>query len=191
MSNQRSYMLTQQGGGRCSLCGSPSTTKVSCPLNASAKNKDNAKHPLAFATTPPHTPPKQKPSAPVMKSQPPVQPKPSSMNNMPEFAAYLHNPDYFKPSSPKAKKPTVRKAVKSSASGSRMSAGHYYAKHGESSIGDVCDIRGNGELKCLLLDVNGRPSWALPAKQSTRQAPCGNWAKKCKTTLAQQGGYWW
>ena len=33
-----------EGGGNCSLCGSPHTTKRTCPLNPQAKNKNNAKH---------------------------------------------------------------------------------------------------------------------------------------------------
>ena len=43
-------MFKQIGGGNCSLCGSPSTTKTTCPLNPKAKNGGNpAKHPLAVA----------------------------------------------------------------------------------------------------------------------------------------------
>jgi len=33
-----------EGGGNCSLCGSPHTTKRTCPLNPLAKNKNKAKH---------------------------------------------------------------------------------------------------------------------------------------------------
>ncbi len=36
-----------EGGGNCSLCGSPHTTKRTCPLNRSAKNKNKVKHPKA------------------------------------------------------------------------------------------------------------------------------------------------
>ena len=39
-----------EGGGNCSLCGSPHTTKRTCPLNRSAKNKNKAKHPKARRT---------------------------------------------------------------------------------------------------------------------------------------------
>jgi hypothetical protein len=35
------------GGGNCSLCGSPNTTKATCPLNVDAKNPTKSKHPLA------------------------------------------------------------------------------------------------------------------------------------------------
>jgi hypothetical protein len=34
-----------EGGGNCSLCGSPHTTKRTCPLNPLAKNKNKVKHP--------------------------------------------------------------------------------------------------------------------------------------------------
>lgn len=38
----------QYGGGNCSLCGSPNTTKATCPLNPNAKNVNAIKHPNAF-----------------------------------------------------------------------------------------------------------------------------------------------
>jgi hypothetical protein len=44
------YVLDKQiGGGKCSLCGSPNTSKATCPLNPkSKKNATNTrKHPLA------------------------------------------------------------------------------------------------------------------------------------------------
>lgn len=37
----------QYGGGNCSLCGSPNTTKATCPLNPNAKNVNAIKHPNA------------------------------------------------------------------------------------------------------------------------------------------------
>jgi hypothetical protein len=45
-----------EGGGNCSLCGSPHTTKRTCPLNPLAKNKNKAKHPksrknVSFSTS--------------------------------------------------------------------------------------------------------------------------------------------
>jgi hypothetical protein len=39
--------MTFHGGGNCSLCGSPHTTKLNCPLNRSAKHKNKTKHPNA------------------------------------------------------------------------------------------------------------------------------------------------
>jgi hypothetical protein len=39
----------QYGGGNCSLCGSPGTTKSTCPRNPDATNPNPAKHPNASA----------------------------------------------------------------------------------------------------------------------------------------------
>ena len=40
-------MPKQFGAGKCSLCGSPGTSKATCPLNPKAKNPNPKKHPLA------------------------------------------------------------------------------------------------------------------------------------------------
>ena len=37
--------FSQRGGGTCSLCGSPGTTKTTCPCNPEAKNPNPKKHP--------------------------------------------------------------------------------------------------------------------------------------------------
>ena len=42
LSHKKPY--EQHGGGNCSLCGSPGTTKTTCPLNPDAKNPNPAKH---------------------------------------------------------------------------------------------------------------------------------------------------
>jgi hypothetical protein len=42
----------------------------------------------------------------------------------------------------------------------RISARAYYDKYGESSIGNRCDIRNDGTVKCLLLNKNGHPYWS-------------------------------
>lgn len=36
-----------EGGGKCSICGSPGTTRASCPLNPDAKKPNKNRHPLA------------------------------------------------------------------------------------------------------------------------------------------------
>lgn len=41
------FLWNQQGGGKCSLCGSLGVTKTTCPLNKDAKNPNPQKHPLA------------------------------------------------------------------------------------------------------------------------------------------------
>ena len=39
--------MSQSGSGKCSICGSPGTSKSTCPLNPDAKNPNPSKHPLA------------------------------------------------------------------------------------------------------------------------------------------------
>ena len=39
--------MNQSGSGKCSICGSPGTSKLTCPLNPNAKNPNPSKHPLA------------------------------------------------------------------------------------------------------------------------------------------------
>lgn len=39
--------MNQSGSGKCSICGSPGTSKLTCPLNPDAKNPNPSKHPLA------------------------------------------------------------------------------------------------------------------------------------------------
>jgi hypothetical protein len=39
--------MTQFGSGKCLICGSPGTSKLTCPLNPDAKNPNPSKHPLA------------------------------------------------------------------------------------------------------------------------------------------------
>ena len=41
------YNLIMIGGGKCSICYSPGTTKRTCPMNQHATNPNPAKHPLA------------------------------------------------------------------------------------------------------------------------------------------------
>jgi hypothetical protein len=40
-------VITQIGGGTCSLCGAPGVTKVSCPANKQSTNPNPAKHNVA------------------------------------------------------------------------------------------------------------------------------------------------
>ena len=39
--------MKQLGSGKCSICGSPGTSKLTCPLNPDTKNPNPSKHPLA------------------------------------------------------------------------------------------------------------------------------------------------
>ena len=44
-----------EGGGKCSICGSLGTSKLSCPLNPNSKNKNDKKHYLALNIRPDKT----------------------------------------------------------------------------------------------------------------------------------------
>lgn len=95
-----------------------------------------------------------------------------------------------------AKKPVAmvkQTTTKGKGTGDRLSAGAYYAKYGDAAVGHVCDIRGDGELKCLLLDKNGRPRWSKPSKSGAGQESCGSvpWSARCSESVRQQGGFWW
>lgn len=150
----------QYGGGNCSLCGSPGTNKTTCPWGTGVPNYK--KHPLAVG----------EPKAPEAKAR--TAPKPGNL--IPGL-------------------PIVRPAKLAAAvvphgvvnPEGRISAGAYYRKHGPECVGDICDIRGTGELKCLLLRTNadgsvGSPYWAAYSAKSDKQAPCGRvpWTPNCK-----------
>lgn len=63
----------------------------------------------------------------------------------------------------------------------RMSAGEYYRTFGDQSIGDICDIRGDGELKCLV-PRSSSAFWSSPTKTENVMSRCGPvpWRKKCR-----------
>ena len=111
-------MLSQYGGGACSLCGSPGTNKLSCPLNPIAKKPNLLKHsgvpktivhkvkirPRAHPAKDP-SPPKQRspsPAPPKQRSPSPAAPKRRS----PSPAAAAHKPRSPSPSPPKRKSPS-------------------------------------------------------------------------------------
>lgn len=97
-----------------------------------------------------------------------------------------------KAAQPAAPKPMSKKTTTKKGTGSRLSAGAYYEKYGDAAVGHVCDIRGDGELKCLLLDKNGRPRWAPASKSGEGQEACGAtpWSARCNEAV-QSGGHWW
>lgn len=70
----------QYGGGNCSLCGSPGTTKSTCPRNPDATNPNPAKHPNASAAA----------SAPLVRASSvhsPVMVRPKSV----KMSDYIHD----------------------------------------------------------------------------------------------------
>lgn len=63
----------------------------------------------------------------------------------------------------------------------RLSASEYYREHGlDRAIGDRCDIRKNGEYKCLLKKKNNSPYWAKKSKSGKGQEKCEDWSSKCR-----------
>lgn len=78
-------MYHQTGGGACSLCRSPGTTKITCPWNPKAKNPNPAKHPLAKGK-----PPAGKTKPPTAKPPKPLAPAP--IDDIPAPAADCINP---------------------------------------------------------------------------------------------------
>jgi hypothetical protein len=62
----------------------------------------------------------------------------------------------------------------------RLSAGEYYRKYGDKSIGDICDIRSNGELKCLR--PRGQSAYWY-ARGKVDPAECSPWKARCKEHL--------
>ena len=64
----------------------------------------------------------------------------------------------------------------------RLSARYYYDACGEQeTIGDICNIRKDGELKCLDVDVNNNPRWfAINSGNSIIKHPrCSHKKEKC------------
>jgi hypothetical protein len=85
--------------------------------------------------------------------------------NIPLDDAYLRKLMKGKTRVAAAKKPAAKKK-------GRMSAREYVDAGGQK--GDVCDIRNDGELKCLVYDKNGTPYWAkTDAPQAQAIARCG------------------
>jgi len=144
----------QIGGGACKLCGSPGTNQTTCPLNPKAQNPNLGKHPLAA-----HTPRLR--------------------------AAAASAPAVRKPAAPRVTPGKMIKAVTTKGYGTtdRLSAGEYYRKYGPTAVGQICDIRGNGDLRCLLLRKNGIPYWAKPSKSGKGQESCGTWQPSCREQL--------
>jgi hypothetical protein len=62
--------------------------------------------------------------------------------------------------------------------GDRLSARAYYDRYGASSVGDRCNIRGDGEYKCLVLRANNLPFWQ--AKTKVPKPICEDYSPRCK-----------
>ncbi len=91
---------------------------------------------------------------------------------------------------PKIKKPAVSKRtihyepvrIKPTKTGDRLSARWYYDNYGDdSTVGDRCNIRKDGEYKCLLKRDNGSPYWAGCTKGTlAKHSECGDCSSNCQ-----------
>lgn len=67
----------------------------------------------------------------------------------------------------------------------RLTAGEYYRSGGKK--GDICDIRGDGELRCLVIGKNGTPSWKKLSKNEKtltyQTCGLGPWKENCAVSI--------
>lgn len=73
-------------------------------------------------------------------------------------------------------------STKSKGTTCRLSAGAYYRKFSDGTIGDICDIRNDGDLRCLMERKNGVVYWAKKSKSGEGQEKCGDdvWRHNCQ-----------
>ena len=91
-----------------------------------------------------------------------------------------------------SKKPNsklIREATtKSKGTTDRLTAGEYLRSVGKA--GDICDIRGDGELRCLVIGKNGTPSWKKLStnKNTLTYETCGlgPWKEDCAVTIQKK-----
>jgi hypothetical protein len=188
------HYLSQDGGGNCSLCGSPGTNKTTCPLNEDPKSiprHNYATHPKAADRKPPPQVPLR--SVPIPASPPPRPSRAASPPPRPARAASPPRPrprsGFLPPGSPIIRpaaarlNPNLVQHTVVNPDGV-ISAGAYYRKHKEVSnpIGDVCDIRGDGKLKCLIMKSNGVVQW-VPGSSDERCYPWDD--SRCKEEVGR------
>lgn len=172
MSNCYRKQKQQIGGGACKLCGSPGTNQTTCPLNPRAQNPNLQKHPLAAQA-----------SDHLMVAVPAPAVRRAPAPPYPAVAAAAA-PAVHRVAVPVTPGKMIKKVTtKGYGTTDRISAGEYYRKHGPDAVGQICDIRGNGDLRCLLLRKNGVPYWAKPSKSGKGQESCGTWQPSCREHL--------
>ena len=78
-------------------------------------------------------------------------------------------------------------STKSKGTTCRLSAGAYYRKFSDGTIGDICDIRNDGDLRCLMERKNGVVYWAKKSKSGEGQEKCGDdvWRNNCQVNEAR------
>ena len=161
-------------GGACSACGGTGHNKRTCKAEAKTRSKKTVVAKKSKAPKAPKAPKVKKTKAPkVKKTKAPKAPK------------------VKKTKAPKVKKtkaPRVRKATSlikkvttiSSGTADRLSAGTYFREQPGAALGDICDIRNNGDLRCLLKRKNDAPYWAKKSKSGKGQKACGDFDESCK-----------
>jgi hypothetical protein len=110
----------------------------------------------------------------TQRPKPPITIKPQNLVAVPK-----------KPSKPLSKKIIKEVTTFSKGTTDRLSAGEYLRSGGKE--GDICDIRSDGELRCLVIGKNGTPSWKKITKnqETLTYKTCGSgpWKKKCAVKL--------
>ena len=113
---------------------------------------------------------------------------PNSLRNKPPITKKPHSL-VVKPSTKPIPEKLIREVTTfSKGTTDRLSAGEYYRYGGKE--GDICDIRGDGELRCLIIGKNGTPSWKKITKneKTLTHKTCGPgpWKKKCAVSLEKK-----
>ena len=126
------------------------------------------------------------PHSKVLKQK--VSKVPNSFRNKPPITKKPHNLVVNATSKPIPKKLIREVTTFSKGTTERLSAGEYYRYGGKE--GDICDIRGDGELRCLIIGKNGTPSWKKITKneKTLTHKTCGPgpWKKKCAISLEKK-----
>ena len=163
--HQYDSILSQSGGLACSKlkkkeCSSHKecdwVAKKGCKKKTASKKKSVALKKKTATKKKPIAPKKKTVTKKQVPKNKPVAPK--------------------KKTTPPKKKPVVskKKSAPKKTTDNRISASEYYKKFGEEAIGDIVDIRNNGELKCLLKRSNGTVYWASKSKSGKGQEQCGH-----------------
>lgn len=128
------------------------------------------------APRPPPRPPVKRPTGPNEKQKPPRTVKPNTLVAIPKHST-------------KPNHKLIREATTfSKGTTDRLTAGEYYRSGGKK--GDICDIRGDGELRCLVIGKNGTPSWKKLSKNEKtltyQTCGLGPWKENCAVSIQKK-----
>lgn len=157
-----------QAGGACSVCGGTGHNKRTCDKQAKktpVKKNTRAKKPVVAKT----------PVKKNTRAKKPVAAKTRSKKKL-DLNTPVRKVSASKDVKPKAKITKTKKNGK----GGRLSAGEYYRTYREKAIGDRCNIRQDGEYKCMLKRKNNTVYWAKKSKTGAGQESCEDWSSKCE-----------